>query len=342
MASDTAGSHQLSTEQLLKVAQTAESAGDMDRALGFFRGLGEVEPKNPRWAFEAVRILRKSDRHAEAAEALREALRKWPKAAQRPAIAALVPELKPDEAQVRSALREDCPPDEALKRPTIEDDGSSDCIVARGGRKAAVLIFTGLADRMVLPLPLFDRYLAELDLSAIYLRDRKRIGYFHGVTSLAADYEGAIERLKEMLVDFSAMTVHTIGNSAGGMAAVSYGLDLAARRILTFSAPLALTTETSQFDRRADVFLNRLLTQVPDQRRHLRERLMGVKGKTEVHLYYGAGMPEDRAHADVMAGAPCVTLHPIDGLAGHGALFRMAENHGLRKLFAQMFGEADA
>jgi len=343
MASDTAGSHQLSTEQLLRVAQTAESAGDMDRALGFFRGLAELEPANPRWAFEAVRVLRKSQRHDEATRALKAALRKWPNASKRPAIVALVPELKPDEGQVRSALRDDCPPDEALKRPPIEDDGTADCIVGRGGRKAAVLVFTGLADRMTMPLPLFDRYLAELDLSAIYLRDNKRIGYFNGVSSLADDYDGTILKLKELLVDLGAMTVHTIGNSAGGMAAVSYGLDLHARTVLGFSAPVALTREAADLDRRTAVFAERILSDaVPAERRDLRARALASRGSTRIHLYYGKDMPEDRFHAAAMEGVPCVSMHPIDGLAGHGALFRMAENHGLRKLFADTYGQADA
>lgn len=343
MASDTAGSHQLSTEQLLKVAQTAESAGDMDRALGFFRGLAELEPGNPRWAFEAVRVLRKSARHDEATQALKTALRKWPNAASRPAIVALVPELKPGEDQVRSALRDDCPPDAALKRQPIEDDGAGDCIVARGGRKAAVLVFTGLADRMTMPLPIFDRYLAELDLSAIYLRDTKRIGYFNGVSSLADDYDGTILKLKELLVDLGAMTVHTIGNSAGGMAAVSYGLDLKARTVLGFSAPVALTREAADRDRRTAVFAERILSDaVPPERRDLRARAVASRGSTQIHLYYGVDMPEDRFHAAAMEGVPCVTMHPIEGLAGHGALFRMAENHGLRKLFADTFGQVDA
>ena len=342
MASETAGSHQLNTEQLLKVAQTAESAGDMDRALGYFRGLGELEPNNPRWAFEAVRVLRKSNRSAEAKEALVAALRRWPRAASSPSLAALVPEMKPDDSQIQSSLGQDCPPDEALQRPTIEDDGSADYIVGRGGRKAAVLVFTGLADRMTMPLPLFDRYFAELDLTAIYLRDVKRIGYFNGVASLGDDYDKTIERLKESLVDLGAMTVHTIGNSAGGMAAVSYGLDLHAKTVMGFSAPVALTRDAANLDRRTAVFAERILSPaVPAERRDLRARALASKGNTQIHLYYGAEMPEDRYHAAAMEGVPCVTLHPISGLAGHGALFRVAEQHGLRKLFAETFGKAD-
>lgn len=342
MASETAGSHQLNTEYLLKVAQTAESAGDMDRALGYYRGLGELEPNNPRWAFEAVRLLSKSNRYDEAKTELAAALRKWPKARHNPAYAAIVPELKPDEGQIRSALRDDCPPDEALKRATIEDDGTGDFIVGKGGRKAAVLIFTGLADRMTMPLPLFDRYFAELDLTAIYLRDTKRIGYFNGVASLGEDYDKTIEALKELLVDLGAMTVHTVGNSAGGMAAVSYGLDLKAKTVLGFSAPVALTRDAAKMDRRTAVFAERILSPaVPAERRDLRARALASKGNTQIHLYYGKDMPEDRYHAAAMEGVPCVTMHPIDGLAGHGALFRMAEQHGLRKLFADTFGKAD-
>ena len=196
MASETASSHQLTAPQLLKVAMTAESAGDLDRALGYFRALGEVQPANPRWAFEAIRILRKTRRSKEAKSELAAAMKKWPRAASRPEIVAIIPELAPDETSIRSALRDDCPPDEALKRAPIEDDGSDDFIVARGGRKTAVLVFTGLADRIGMPLPIFDRYLAELDLSAIYLRDKKRIGFFHGVATLGEDYDQPVGKCR--------------------------------------------------------------------------------------------------------------------------------------------------
>jgi hypothetical protein len=256
-------------------------------------------------------------------------------------LAALVPELNPDDDQIRSALGQDCPPDSALKRALIEDDGTRDCIVARGGRKAAVLVFTGLADRITMPLPLFDRYLAELDLSAVYLRDTRRLGYFTGVASLGEDYDETIVHLKELLVDLGAMMVHTIGNSAGGIGAVSYGLDLKARTVLGFSAPTALLNSTFEVDRRTVVFNTRMMKHVPEPRRDFRARTLASRGQTRIHLYYGEEMPEDRYHASALEGVPCVTMHPISGLAGHGALFRVAEQHGLRKLFAESFGEND-
>jgi len=328
------------SRQLAATAKAAEQAGDMDRALGFYRGLGEIEPNNPVWAFHAVRILRRSGRDAEAQEAMRLAMRRWPRAASRPDIQALLPEVNPTEQQHRLALGEDCPPDAALKRAPIEDDGASDVIVGRGGRTAAVLLFTGLADRLVMPLPLFDRYLAELDLTAIFLRDRKRIGFFNGVASLG-DYDQTIARLGAKLREMGIETVHTVGNSAGGMAAVSYGIDLEADKVLGFSAPVSLTRATADLDRRTALFADRILSGVPEERLNLRRRLETAARPPQVHLYFGEEMPEDRHHALALEGAPGVTLHPLTGLAGHGALFRMAEINGLRSLFREMFGDAD-
>ena len=336
MTAETGQSAALTHEDVLASARTAEEAGDFDRALGHYRGLIELEPKQPRWEFEAIRVLRLSGREAEAAEALRAALRKHPGAMGRPDLRALIPEASdPTGKSARDALGAHCPPDEALKRPLAVDD-ESDVIVVRGGRPAAVIVFTGLADRMVMPLPLFDRYIAELDLSAIYLRDRNRIGYFKGVKSLG-DYDESIAGLKKILADVGAERVHTVGNSAGGIGAVSMGIDLEAAHIVGFSAPISITRAAANMDRRTQVFAERLLGGVPETRRDLRARLMARKDGGQTHLFYGSDMPEDRMHAQTLIGVDGVTLYPLPGLAGHGALFRLAQNGDLRKVFANRF-----
>jgi len=329
----------------LDAAQKAEAAGDLDRALGYFRALAQIQPDNYRWPFEGVRVLRQSGRGQEAADALRKALRRFPRAPTRPDIRAMLPELRrateERPAETLRALGDKCPSDAELKRPVIQDDGSADLIVGEGGRKAAVIVFTGLADRLVMPLPVFDRYLAALDLTAVYLRDKHRIGFFNGVKSLAGDYDGTIGALRSLLAEKGIATVHTLGNSAGGMAAVSYGIDLGADKVLAFSAPVALVAGTKNVDFRTAVFADRLLHGVPEAQRDFRGRLEAAERPPEVHLYYGAEMPEDVYHATFLEGRPGVRLHPLTGLAGHGALFRVALNGELRKVFAELFGERD-
>lgn len=326
--------------QLEATAREAEAAGDHDRALGNFRALREIDPTNPRWSLECIRILRLADREAEATAALRMTLRRWPKLLHSALFAEVLPKLAPGEESVRKALGDDVPADEALKRPPIEDDGSADVIVGRGGRRTAVLVFTGLADRMVMPLPVFDRFLAELDLTSVFLRDQRRFGYFHGVKSLG-DYDQTLGALRGMFEEMGVETIHCVGNSAGGMGAVTYGLDLNASQVLGFSAPVALLDKTNEFDRRTAVFNERMMKHVPEGRRDLRTRVGAHTGDTHIHLYYGEEMPEDRYHAAALEGARNVHLHPLPGLAGHGALFNVAQSGKLRGLFRERFGDKD-
>ncbi len=324
------------------IAREAEAAGDLDRALGYWRALAQIEPENPRWLFEEVRLLKTAGRIPEASVALAAALKRFPGARRSETLRAILPELKPSVEQAMQTLGPDCPTDEELKRAPISDeDGAGDFIVAEGGRRTAVIVFTGLADRMVMPLPVFDRYLAALDLTAIYLRDRRRIGFFDGVKSLGEDYDQTIDALKALTADRGIETVHTVGNSAGGMGAVSYGLDLGAARVLAFSAPVALVADTKNRDYRTAVFADRILHGVPEERRDFRARLTRQPG-SEIHLYYGSEMPEDTYHATFLEGQPGVTLHPLAGLSGHGALFQVSQvQGGLRALFREMFGERD-
>ncbi|HWE44923.1 MAG TPA: hypothetical protein VG407_02755 [Caulobacteraceae bacterium] len=325
----------LTTDGVAASARAAEEAGDFDRALGHYRALMQIEPRQPRWEIEAVRTLRLAGREAEAAEALRGALRKHPGALGNPELRAMIPEADASEKSARDALGDHCPPDELLKRELAVDD-DSDMIVVKGVRPAAVIVFTGLADRMVLPLPLFDRYMAELGLSAIYLRDRNRIGYFHGVKSLG-DYDASVAGLKSTLGDLGAEKVFTVGNSAGGIGALSYGVDLNAAHIIGFSTPVSITRAAANMDRRTQVFADRMLSGVPEPRRDLRARLAARKDMGQTHLFFGSDMPEDRMHAQSLLGVDGVSLYPLPGLAGHGALFRLAQNGDLRKVFANRF-----
>lgn len=324
----------------LKIAEAAEEAGDLDRALGYYRALTEIEPNNHWWRVHEVRLLNRTGRSEEAAPLLARIFRRWPRLRKHPRLLELLPEVRPTEKNSRIALGDDYPPDEALKRPVVTDDSSADVIVARGGRPTAVVVFTGLADRMLVPIPVFDRYFAELDLTAIYLRDRRRIGYFNGVEGLGADYAETLAALKSLLESNGARTVHTVGNSAGGMGALSYGLDMGAEKILAFSAPLALFEDTLEHDNRAS-HLNQRILKLPADIRDFRARLDKAEGASEVHVYYGGDMREDRFHALHLRDRPGVHLHSLPGMEGHGSLFQIAHTQGLRPLFAGMFGSSD-
>jgi hypothetical protein len=324
---------------LLQRALQAEEVGDFESALIDFRHLASFQPENPRWPLEAVRVLLKLGRNDEAAAAFRAVSARWPRAMSDEHLRALVPGADLTAENTRNALADQCPPDSALKRAVIVDDEAAEVQTVRGGRDVVVLVFTGLADRLVMPVPVFDRYLAELDVSAIYLRDRRRMAYFHGIRGLGGDHEQTVEALKGRLQALGAKSVHTLGNSAGGIGALSYGLDLGAASVLGFATPCDLSDSTGDWDPRAPVFSERLRTLTPWALRDFRSRLAASEHPPRVDLWYGADNENDRRHAESMSHAPSVTLHPLAGVEGHGALFALAQQGGLSAALKEKLGE---
>lgn len=324
---------------LVEAALYEEKRGALAQALQIYRSLARAEPQEARWPLECARLLSRLNRGREANTLLAEVRRRFPGAMREEKLRELVQGPEPTEENLRKALKENCPSDAQLKRAPMVDDGSSDVIVARGGRPAAALVFTGLADRIVMPLPLFDRYLAELDLSAVYLRDRRRLAYFGGVGSLGADYASTLEALRELLGELGAATVHTIGNSAGGFGAISYGLDLGAAHVLGFASPIVIHEKVGEWDARAPVFVRRVCESIPPERRDIPARLAANR-MSQIHLVFGADSPDDSRHAEAVKDCPNVELIPIEGLAGHGALFALANAGRLRPRLKALFGPA--
>lgn len=323
----------------LEEAVALERSGAFGPAFDAYRAIAQSHRDQPRWPLECVRLLVAEGRTDEAERLFRDTLRRFPAAMNNPALRTIVPTAEMTETNLLKTLGANCPSDAELRRPLVADDGTSDVIVARGGRSAAVLVFTGLADRIVMPIPVFDRYLAELDLGAVYLRDRHKLAYLGGVRSLAPDYDSTIERLRELLRDMGVETLHTIGNSAGGFGAISYGLDLGAEHMLAFAAPIVGREEVLTWDRRAPVGMQRVFDVVPLERRDAPARI-AASSSGHFHLIFGADSPDDRRHAESVKDCARVELLPVEGLAGHGALFAFANAGRLRPLLRDLFGPA--
>ena len=317
--------------RLLEEGRTAEHAGRFEVALNAFEELAAMQPNNPQWPLESVRVLMQLGRDGEAADAFARATARWPGAMADPGLRALIPGAELNEVNVRNALGDHCPPDAALRRTLLTDDGGAQVQVVRGGRPIVMLVFTGLADRLIMPLSVFDRYLAELDVSAIYLRDRLRLAFMGGMPHYGPTYEDAVAGLRKETDLLGAAALHTLGNSAGGLAAISYGLDLGAASILGFAAPTDVTDEAVNWDLRSPRFNLRMRDNVPAARRDLRPRLLSANPRPPIDLWFGEGEPLDVRHARHLEEVQGVRLHPVAGLAAHGALFEVARNGDLRK-----------
>lgn len=332
---------------------------DLPEAARAFGRLAELDPDNPRWpAQRSEALLALNDRET-AIETVREALgrgsasieifRHVPVAALPPDLAAAAVRsaraVTPDAPEIQrkiafsvlTQLDESVPPglepdyyhpdlvpdDDALLRPLVKDDGEEIIAALMEAPAPLALVFTGLADQASMPLFIFDRCLAALGVSVLYLRDKQRYGFLRGIRSLDASRDGTIERLREKIAEIAPTRLLAIGASFGGHAAVSYGAELGADAIVGFSAAINATPEFLAGDGRGRVFA-RKISVIPPDLLDVRNALAGAARPIPVHLAYGSDHWQDVRQAEHLASVEGVVLHPLEGLKGHGSILMLA------------------
>ena len=222
------------------------------------------------------------------------------------------------------------PLDAEFVRPVVVDDVTSECVISeRGPGDAVAIVFTGLKQDLGFPIAIFDRYLARIGVTAIYLRDFSGHFFGGGITSLGGDPAATTRSLHERVTRIGARRIVMISDSGGALAAIHMGVELGARKAVCF-APLTNVEPgflRSIGDGRVNWLRNRLAGSVAGRYMSCRDRLAKQSDPPHVAIYYGAAMKLDCAHAGQLEGLDCVDLHPLEGLDRHDAIpFLMAHN----------------
>ncbi len=238
-------------------------------------------------------------------------------------------------AEISTAGFIDLPPDEALKRPVVEVDARKEVLIARGNSGTTVICFSGQLYQMCMAIEVFDRYLAEHDFTAVYVRDFGRHLHLVGVNSLGISYRNTVDALAALNVELGTQRLLTIGNSGGGLASITYGMDLKASKILMFSGPTCLSRMDVNNEPKTGIRLRPVvdvLSRLKDQGRiDVKLRFEREIDRTsETHLFYGALMDEDRLQAERLAGMKGVFFHPVPGFDGHDTIRHLARQGALR------------
>lgn len=220
------------------------------------------------------------------------------------------------------------PPAADLKRPPVEDRGEPMIVARAEGPAPLVIVFTGLADQAQMPIVTFDRNLAALGASAIYMRDRSRYLFLNGVPGIAEDRDAAIAMLRGLIAEIAPTRLITLGSSSGGHAAVGYGISLGADAIIGFSAATNLTAAFCASDGRGRAVIHKL-SRFPEEMLDLRPGLRSSAKRPDIHLVYGANHPQDQAHAQYLANEEGVSLYPLDDVEAHPTLAVMGSRGDL-------------
>jgi tetratricopeptide (TPR) repeat protein len=320
--------------------------GDGEASIALYRHLAQREPDESRWPIEVSLLLNVCGRVPEARAELAKVRARWPDDRLQRAASGAPPfgaPATPDgpaipgalDAELRAGL-----PDRfaevRLARPLMVDHPDRDVILAeQPGADTVVAVFTGYNDRaMSTPLHVFDWHLAALGVSAIYLKDFSRLLYFRGVQSLG-DLKATCAALQDMVRQSGAKRLCAIGMSAGGAAALRYGVELRAARISSFAGPTRIGDPTL-IDVRHRIVERRLAEAGLNEPLDIREFLISRRSSARIDLVYGAGMPRDRGYALHLGDLPGVTLHPQPGQDCHNIIPQLAKTGQLKPLLAEL------
>jgi tetratricopeptide (TPR) repeat protein len=352
-------------------AQAATLRGDVERTVEYYRHLAGLEPNNVRWALKAVAALDLGGRIAEARRELDRLTEQWPdnRAVQRflelsglggtrimeslhaepQAEESEAPEAEEALAAVRDtewrvadlrALYRRAPADAVLMRPVVVDEEEADVLVAECvGARTVVIVFTGTNDRVWLPLPMFDRYLAALGVSAVYLKDFRRLLFMQGVQSLGDSYNAAISALRRIQRGLKAKRICAFGHSGGGRAAIRYGLELGAARIVSIAGATgpAPCLNPAAYPR-DQIIQARTLQHVPADMLDLKPFLQQRPSRAKITLVYGVDSASETASARYLEDLPSVRLQPVFGPSP--TIMSLAAERDFTRTLARMFGIA--
>ncbi len=243
-------------------------------------------------------------------------------------------EQKPDLDWARSTLElVDAMPDATPGASAFVDDLRSDLqVIPRQETRTVVLYFCGRRNRPHMPLCMFQRWMAKLDASIVYLRDFDETHYLNGIPSCGS-VAATVERLRRVIQELGSRRVLCLGNCSGGYGALRYGVLLGAQRVLAFGSPMNMEPEFNTYLNRTRS-AQRLAAAFPAAVLDLREVCLGATHRPEARLFYGDKCWDDRIHSEHMAGIPGVTLQPVPDFDGHGIVPELIR----RKLFDNVLG----
>ena len=216
-------------------------------------------------------------------------------------------------------------------RATLGDDTGEVLVSEAGDCHKVAVVFTGLAERVSgVPISVFDRLLANAGYRSLFLRDSSRRAFTCGIGSLAATARETVKALRPLIARKPGEEMLVIGTSGGGYASLRYGLALDADRIAVLSGGTLCRPEdlAALGDDRVPMIANHAvrLAGTDDFTAPVSEFLPRQGPCPSIDMHYCDSMALDRAHAQLLAGFPTVSLRPTQDETRHNIILKVLEN----------------
>jgi hypothetical protein len=168
-----------------------------------------------------------------------------------------------------------------------------------------VAFFAGLAKR---PYFEFHRTGTSLRAHRVYLRDFAGDWYQNGLPGAGTSADELAAHLRAHCDRLGAARLVTAGNSAGGFAAILFGMLAGADEVHSFSPKIRAVHPHDFRDQARRAHLHRARDAERSYRDLTALLAAGRGGKTAIHVHYPDGDPMDATQAELLAGVPNVSL----------------------------------
>lgn len=199
--------------------------------------------------------------------------------------------------------------------------------------KVLTIVFTGLAQRVMMPSALFLQHLDAAATDVLILRDPTRGQYEYGVPGFAASLAETIDRVATLRDRLGYRRCVVIGSSAGGFPAIVAGMALGAEAIVSAGGNNHVATRHGKYNG----------VPVADW---LTARRLGTGRVARIIFVHGADAPTDAESAGInqaLLGGEIVAVGNPARKVGHNVLFELAETRRLGPLLAQwLYGVSGA
>ena len=223
--------------------------------------------------------------------------------------------------------------------PGASSEESGALLWVRPQARGVVLVFSTLRGNFGMlkgwpSVALVHRFLGTFPVSAVYLRDETACLNLAGNRAFGGDYGACLAGLRALCATRGWSDGYTMGLSAGGYAALRFGLDLGVRGVLSFSGSTDQTPGPNIAKRHPDV--RALSEKAPHMAVDLAPLMRAAARRPRMLLCYGERNEHDAAMAQRLAEFPETELVPFSGFEGHSTFMEASRLGQLRSLTARL------